>query len=59
MKYLLPIIIASLAISSTVSAALPGPGGATRAFNVTSQKFDFLPQCFPWTFTSNFRIGNI
>lgn len=50
---------------STVSAAtgstapVIGAGGPARAYNFTTKQMDMVPQCFPWTWLSNFQRGSI
>lgn len=63
MKILISMIIASLAIVSTVSAApvvtISWPGGITNMLNVTTGNIEPVPQCFPQVWLHDYYMGNI
>lgn len=49
----------STSTGTTLSTSVIGGGGVTRGFNVTTNKFEIVPQCFPWAWLVDFYKGNI
>lgn len=66
MKYIFSLLVATLAIVGTASAASsectatkPCPGGPARGFNFTTGQMEMIPQCFPWVWLTDYYGGNI
>ena len=49
----------STSTGTTLSTSVIGGGGVTRGFNVTTNQFEMVPQCFPWAWLVDFYKGNI
>ncbi len=49
----------STSTGTTLSTSVIGGGGVTRGFNVTTNQYEIVPQCFPWAWLVDFYKGNI
>ena len=49
----------TVSTGTTISVSNIGGGGITRWFNLTTNQFDLVPQCFPWAWLVDFYKGNI
>ena len=49
----------STTVEKTCFTGLSCPGGPTRGFNVTTNQYEMVPQCFPWAWLLDYYAGNI
>ncbi len=45
--------------TSTGTTSVIGAGGVIRGFNITTKQYEFVPQCFPWVWLTDYYAGNI
>ena len=65
-KLIFVIALAILGWVASVNASpcprlpnVPCEGGPSRGFNVTTQRVEMIPQCFPWILASDYFVMNI
>lgn len=59
------IALSSVVAVSAADPVIPppcptcGPGGAISAYNFTTNRLEFWPQCFPYVWYTSFQAGNL